>query len=78
MNTLTLILPDSIHNQLRQLADREGISVDQLAASALSEKIAALLSVDYLAQRAQRGNRSKFEQALAKVGNTEPDQEDTL
>lgn len=78
MNTLTVTLPDSIHNQLRQLADREGISVDQLAASALSEKVAALLSVDYLTQRAQRSNRSKFEQALANVGDTQPDQQDTL
>ena len=78
MNTLTVTLPDSLHSQLQKLADREGISMDQLAASALTEKIAALMTTDYLAQRGQRANRTKFEQALAKVSDTEPMQQDQL
>lgn len=78
MNTLTVTLPDSLHSQLQKLADREGVSMDQLAASALTEKIAALLTTDYLTQRAKRASRSKFEQALAKVSDTEPTQQDQL
>lgn len=78
MNTLTVTLPDSIHNQLQKLADREGVTVGQLAATAVSEKIAALMSADYLTQRAQRGSRGKFEQALAKVADIAPDEQDQL
>ena len=78
MNALTISLPDSIHNQLQRLADQEGISIDQLAASALTEKIAALMSPNYLSQRAKQGNRAQFEQALAKVKGSEPEQRDRL
>ena len=67
MSTLTVSLPESVHNQLQRLADREGVSIDQLAASALTEKVAALLTNDYLTQRAQRGSRRNFKQALAKI-----------
>ena len=51
MNTLTVTLPDSLHSQLRELADREGVSIDQLASAALAEKVAALMTPDYLIQR---------------------------
>lgn len=76
MSTLTVSLPESVHNQLQRLADREGVSIDQLAASALTEKVAALLTNDYLTQRAQRGSRRSFEQALAKIKDIEPDSTD--
>lgn len=78
MNELTITLPESLHSQLAKLAEREGVSVDQLAASALTEKIAALLTPDYLVQRAKRGSRVGFEQALARVKDTEPTKEDAL
>ena len=78
MSTLTVSLPESVHSQLQQLADREGVSLNQLAASALTEKVAALLTNDYLAQRARQGSRAKFEQVLAKVKNTQPNAEDQL
>lgn len=78
MSTLSLRLPASLHKQLRILAQQEGVSINQLAASALSEKMAALLTEQYLAQRAQRGQRSKFEQALGKVKAGEPEPQDRL
>jgi hypothetical protein len=78
MSTLSLRLPESLHKQLRELAQSEGISINQLAASALGEKMAALMTQDYLEQRAQHGSRSKFEKALSKVKNTEPEPQDKL
>lgn len=78
MSTLSLRLPESLHKQLRELAQKEGISINQLAASALGEKMAALMTQDYLEQRAQRGSRSKFEKALSKVKDTEPEPQDKL
>lgn len=67
MSTLSLRLPESLHRQLRELARREGISINQLIAAAVGEKIAALLTVTYLEERAKRGSRSKFERILATV-----------
>lgn len=78
MNTLTITLPESLHSQFQQLAERGGISVNQLAASALTEKIAALMTTDYLAKRAKTGSRSEFEQALAKVADVEPQEHDRI
>lgn len=67
MSTLSLRLPESIHQNAKIYAQREGISVNQLAATALAEKLAALATEDYLAQRAQRATKSRFKAALAKV-----------
>lgn len=78
MSTLTISLPESLQNQLEKLAAQEGISVDQLAAAALTEKVAALMTTDYLDERAKRGSRSRFEQALRKVAAGEPVEGDGL
>ena len=78
MSTISLRLPDSLHKELRELAKREGISINQFASSALGEKMAALMTQDYLEQRARRGSRAKFDEALSKVKDVEPDPRDRL
>lgn len=67
MSTLSLRLPQSIHSNAKLFAQREGISVNQLAATALAEKLAALATEDYLIQRAKRASVEKFNAALALV-----------
>ncbi len=67
MSTLSLRLPNSIHQNAKLYALREGISVNQLAATALAEKLAALATEDYIAARAQRASVEAFEAALALV-----------
>lgn len=78
MSTLSLRLPESLHKQLRELAKSEGISINQFAANALGEKMAVLMTQDYLEQRAARGSRSKFEKAMSKVKDNEPEKHDKL
>ena len=73
MSALSIRLPNSLHERVRQLAAREGISINQLVASALAEKMAALLTADYLEARARRGSRAKFLAALTRVPDGEPD-----
>ncbi|MGH7719762.1 MAG: toxin-antitoxin system HicB family antitoxin [Gemmatimonadaceae bacterium] len=74
MSSISLRLPESLHKQARELAKREDISINQLIATALAEKMAALMTGEYLAERAERGSRRKFEQVLSKVRarNAEP------
>lgn len=78
MSTLSLRLPESIHRTLAELAKREGISINQLINSAVAEKLAALMTEEYLEQRAKRGSRRRFAKALAKVADIEPDDIDRL
>jgi hypothetical protein len=67
MSSISLRLPESLHKQARELAKREDISINQLIATALAEKMAALMTGEYLAERARRGRRRKFERVLGKV-----------
>lgn len=67
MSSISLRLPESLHRQARELAAREDISINQLIATALAEKMAALMTGEYLAERAARGDRRRFDQVLRKV-----------
>ena len=78
MSTLSLRLPSSLHERVRDLAKREGISINQFVATALSEKMAALLTEEYLSKRAKRGSRKKFDHVLSKVRDVEPEDTDAL
>ncbi len=78
MTNLNIQLPDSLHKSLEVLAAQEGISIEQFVASAVSEKIAAFMSQDYLIERAKRASREKYDAALAQVPNVEPEEYDRL
>ncbi|NKB72017.1 MAG: toxin-antitoxin system HicB family antitoxin [Candidatus Latescibacteria bacterium] len=78
MSTMSVRLPDSLHKRLKELADQEGVSMNQLITLALTEKVSALLTVDYLKERAKHGSRQKFEAILATVPDVEPEEIDRL
>jgi predicted transcriptional regulator len=78
MTALSLRLPQSLHQKLSELAEREGISINQLISSAVAEKMSALMTEEYLQARAARGSRRKFAAALAKVPDVEPESVDQL
>lgn len=72
MSALSLRLPESIHRHIRDIARKEGVSINQFISSAVSEKISALMTEDYLKQRAKRANKEDFKKILAKVPNRKP------
>jgi len=76
MSTISLRLPESLHKKVRELAKAEDVSINQLIATALAEKMSALMTADYLEERAARGDRGKFERAMGKVRDTELDEGD--
>jgi hypothetical protein len=57
----------------KDVAMQDHISLNQFIASAVAEKISALTTERYLEERAQRGSREKFKQALATVPDVEPE-----
>ena len=78
MSTISLRLPNSLHKQVRELAKQENVSINQFITLALAEKVSALATEDYLEERAARGQRDKFEQALSRVADVEPLPQDAL
>lgn len=78
MTTLTIRLPDSLHREIKQLAQDEGISLNQFLALAAAEKMSALRTVDFLRAEAAKGHRDDFEAFLTAVPDTEPIEEDKL
>ena len=73
MSAISLRIPESLHRKVRQLAKREGISINQLIATALAEKIAALTAQEYLEERASRGSRKAYDRVLSRVRDAKPE-----
>lgn len=78
MTQLTITIPDSIYNGVQALVAQENISIDQFVALALGEKMSALMTADYLLQRAQKGQRDKFLAVLDAAPDVVPIVEDRL
>lgn len=78
MSTLSLRIPDSLHERIREIAKQENISINQFVNSAVAEKVSALLTEEYLSERAKRGSRRRFKSALSRVKDVEPEEHDQL
>ncbi len=72
MSALSLRLPNSLHARARELAEQEGISLNQFVSTAVAEKLSALLTEEYLASRARRGSRTAYLKALGKAPDVAP------
>ena len=57
-------LPHSVHQKAKKLAERDGRLVNQFIAAAVSEKIASVMTLDYLKLEAAKGRRSDFERFI--------------
>jgi len=78
MSTLSLRLANSLHEEVKHLAKKEGISINQFIASAVAEKISALMTESYLIERSKKGNKKAFLQAMSKVPGVAPEENDQL
>lgn len=72
MSSITVRLPDSLHRKIREVAKKDGVSINQFISSAAGEKLSAILTVDYLKARAKKGKRADFDKILKKVPDREP------
>jgi hypothetical protein len=78
MGALSLRLPESIHRHIRDIAKAEGVSINQLISSAITEKISAIMTEEYLQKRANRANIKDMEAVLNKVSKRVPLKGDEL
>lgn len=72
MSNLSLRLPDSLHRKLRELSARDDVSINQFIATAVAEKAAALLTVEYLEARGRRANPVLIDRILSRVPDVPP------
>ena len=78
MNTLTIQLPESLKRRIEALAAKEGYSVSQFLASAAGEKLAVVMTADYLRREAAAGRREDFDKYLSAVSDEPPAETDRM
>lgn len=78
MSTLSVRLPESLHKKMKELAEKEGVSMNQFITLAVSEKMSALLTVDYLKIRAGKADHQTFKKIMSEVPDIEPEDYDKL
>ena len=72
MSALNLRLPDSVHRHIRDIAKQDGVSINLFIASAVSEKISALTTEEYIANRAKHARKGAFKKVLNRVPLRKP------
>ena len=73
MSTLSIRLPDSLHQMAKTIAAEDHVSMNQFIASAVAEKVSALTTETYLKDRAEQASADKFKAALAAVPDNDPE-----
>ncbi len=77
-STLTLRLPSSLHQTIKEQAKSDGVSINQFLVTAASEKLSALMTQDYLANEAANGSYEDFLKVLNNVPPCKPEEFDKL
>ena len=72
MTALSVRLPESLHAQLKQLAQQEGVSINQLIVLSVAEKMSALRTEDFFKERAAKADRAAFLAVLDKAPDVPP------
>lgn len=72
MSALNLRLPASVHRHIKEIAQREGVSINHFISSAVSEKISAISTEEYLKTRALRAKKGALKRVLDRVPHRKP------
>ncbi len=78
MATLSIRVPESLHRAIKELAAKDGYSMNQFLISAAAEKLSSLTTIDYLRERAERADLKEFDRILGMVPNVPPDAGDEI
>jgi hypothetical protein len=68
-SNFALRLQPSLLEEARKLAEAEGVALNQLINVAVAEKLSALRTADYFAERAARADLSQALRVLEKAGS---------
>lgn len=71
-STYPLRLPRSLKAEVEKLAREDGISLNQFVATAVAEKLAAMNTASYFAERREHADFVAFRKLLTRDGGTPP------
>ena len=77
-STYPLRLPRSVKAEIERRAKAEGTSVNQFVATAVAEKLAAMNTAEFFAERRDRADFEAFDRLLNRAGGVPPSTEDTI
>ena len=75
-STFPLRLPKSVKAAAEQLARDEGVSMNQLVATAVAEKLASMRTAAFFEERRRRADLPAFRAILTRAGGVPPGQGD--
>ena len=78
INSYALRLPLSIKTEVERVAKVEGTSINQFIATAVAEKLAAMNTATFFAERRNRANFDAFDRIMARKGGVLPEGDDIL
>jgi uncharacterized protein (DUF1778 family) len=78
VSTFPLRLPVSLKAALEKIAERDGTSMNQFLVIAAAEKIAAMETENFFAERRGRADDAAFLRILNRQGGEPPRPEDTV
>lgn len=76
MKSLQVRLPNSVHNRLRNLAEKEGVSLNQVIVTAASNEVIRQETREFFVGASQPYDAEAFEAALAAVPDVSASVED--
>ena len=78
MAKLQLRLPESIHNKVRKIAEKEQVSINQLLVNSISNEIIRYETLQFFADRSRDFNEQDFLDALQEISVIAPVEQDRL
>ena len=77
-STYPLRLPRSVKAEVERRAKSEGVSVNQFVATAVAEKLAAMNTAEFFAERRGRADFAAFDRLMGRTGGEPPHPADTI
>ena len=77
-STYPLRLPRSVKAEVERRARTEGVSVNQFVATAVAEKLAAMNTAEFFAERRARADFRTFDRLMRRKGGEPPQPDDAI
>lgn len=78
MTELKIRLPDKLHQKLCEVSAMQNISIDEIIAASLAQKLFRIMPDSYLEERAKRATGEGFSVVLSQVPDVPPEDYDRL
>lgn len=76
--TYPLRLPSSLKAAAREVSRRDGTSINQFVTTAVAEKLSAMRTADFFAERGAQADIEAARRILRRQGGQEPEEADRL